>query len=206
MKKIFSTLMCCLVLACNIASSQESASWTDTDRKYLIENLIRTRDEIIKETSNLSKEPWSFKESPDRWSINQVVEHIAIWELILDNEISKALSAGLQPEFSKSVKPDSMYLGFILEEKPHISIEYTKPFTYTLPMGLNDGKNNVAWFVKMRDESIEYLKTAKEDLRGYYQVARPKNIHQVYITIFGHSQRHLRQIMKIKAHANYPKR
>src|SRR5215212_1916768 len=136
MKSIVSILVCCLMVISFAASAQQSRSWTESDRKYLIENLIRTRDELIKETSNLTKEQWNFKESPDRWSINQVVEHIAIWELLLDNEVSKALSAGLQIE-SKDIKPDSTYLGFILEEKPHISIEYTKPFTYTLPGGLN---------------------------------------------------------------------
>ena len=186
-------------------SAQEIRLWTEDDRHYLVNNLIRTRDLIIKETANLTKEQWNFKESPDRWSISEVVEHIAIWELLLDHEVSKALSAGLQPELSKNAKPDSVYVGFILEQKPHISVEYTKPFTYTLPMGLNEGKNNVAWFLKMRNESVDFLRTAKEDLRNYYYKASRPNIHQLYITIFGHSERHLRQIMKIKANEKYPK-
>jgi len=111
--------------------------------------------------------------------------------------------AGPRPELSSKGRADSTYLNFILEQKPHISVEYTKPFTFTLPMGLNDGKNNVAWFLKMRNESIEYLKKAEEDLRNYYQ-PNGKNVHQVYITIYGHSERHLRQIRKIKADPNYP--
>ena len=72
-------------------------------------------------------------------------------------------------------------------------------------MGLNDGKTNVAWFLKMREESIAYLKTATEDLRTYYLKPGRPNIHQVYITIFGHTERHLRQVRKIKANSNYPK-
>jgi len=198
-------LLACLMIAATNVSAQQSPNWSETDRKYLVDNLARTREMIIGETNNLTKEQWNFKESADRWSISEVIEHIAIWELLLSHEVSKALSGGLQPQLNKDAKPDSIYVGFIMEEKPHISIEYTKPFTYTLPMGLNDGKNNVAWFLKMRNESIGYLSTASVDLRSYYLKASRPNIHQLYITIFGHSERHYRQIMKIKTNPGYPK-
>ena len=177
--------------------------WTEEDRKYLLNKLITTRDSLVTETENLSDTQWNFREAPGRWTIKEVTEHIAIWELLLMHEVSKGLGAGPQPQWTS--KPDSVYVNFILEEKPHISVEYTKPFTYTLPLGLNTGKNNLAWFLKMRNESIGYIKTAEEDLRMYYLKQTRPNVHQVYITIFGHCQRHLRQIRKIKANAGYPK-
>ena len=186
-------------------SAQEIRLWTEDDRHYLVNNLIRTRDLIIKETANLTKEQWNFKESPDRWSIKEVVEHIDLWELLLQREVSMALSWGPKPDFVKTASPDSVTLGFIMEEKPHISVEYTKPFTFSLPMGLNEGKNNIAWFLKMRNESIDYITTAKEDLRYYFQREGRGSVHQVYITTFGHTFRHIRQIKKIKHHLNYPK-
>jgi len=189
-----------------IGFAQEAQHWTEDDRKYLLENLIRSRDELLKETEGLSKKQWEFKESADRWSINQVVEHLAIFELIFDREIGRGLGGKPQPEFNKDVKPDSFYANFIMEETPHVTVEYTKPFTYSVPMGLNDIKNNIAWFVKMRNESVEYIKTTKEDLRLYYRNAGIANIHQTYIYVFGHVDRHLRQIKKVKQHPNYPKK
>ncbi len=203
MKKILLSLLINVIVVS--VSAQETQMWTENDRKYLLDNLTRSRDNILKETENLTEEQWNFKESPERWSIKQVVEHIAIWELLLQREVSMDLYAGPQPELNKTAKSDSVVLGFITEEKSHISAEYTKPFTFTLPMGLNDGKNNVAWFVKMRNESIEYLKASTEDLRSYYLKPGRGNIHQVYITTFGHTDRHLRQIRKIKQHPDYPK-
>lgn len=185
--------------------AQETQRWTEDDRKYLLENLIRSRDELLKETEGLSKKQSDFKESSDRWSINQVVEHLAIFELIFDREIGRALGGKPQPEFNKDVKPDSYYSDFIMEETPHVTIEYTKPFTYSVPLGLNDVKSNIAWFVKMRNESVDYLKTTKEDLRLYYRNAGSTNIHQTYIYVFGHVDRHLRQIKKIKQHPKYPR-
>lgn len=185
---------------------QQTQRWTEEDRKYLVENLIRSRDELLKETQGLSKKQWSFKESEDRWSINQVVEHLAFFELIFDREISKGLTGKPQPEFNKGVRPDSTYLDFIMEEAAHVTTEYTKPFTFSVPLGLNDLSNNVTWFVKMRNESIDFVKSTKEDLRLYYRYnTGSTNIHQTYIYVFGHVDRHLRQIRKIKQHKNYPK-
>jgi hypothetical protein len=179
--------------------------WTETDRKYLVENLVRTRDALIRETENLTDAQWDFKESPDRWSIRQVVEHINIWELLLMHEVSKALAAGEQPDLAKTAKPDSIRLETILEEKVHVSTDYTKPFTYTVPMGLTDGKTNVATFLKLRNESITYLNDATEDLRLYFYKSGRPSVHQVYITVFGHTERHIRQIRMIKTNSNYPK-
>jgi hypothetical protein len=186
---------------------QLAQRWTEEDRKYLLENLIRSRDELLKETKGLSKKQWSFKESPDRWSINEVVEHIAIFELIFDREIAKGMAGKPRPEFNKDVRPDSTYLGFIMEENPHITTEYTKPFTFSVPMGLNDMANNLAWFIKMRNESVEFVRSTTEDLRLYYRYnTGSTNIHQTFIYVFGHVDRHLRQIKKIKQHPAYPKK
>lgn len=206
MKKItILSLMALPLLVCAQEKPQEAQRWTEEDRQYLVENLIRSRDELLKELEGLSKKQWSFKECEDRWSINQVVEHIAIFELIFDREISISLRGKPKPEFNKDVKPDSYYSDFILEDKPHVTVEFTKPFTYSVPLGMNDIANNTAWFVKMRNESIEYVKSTKDDLRLYYRNAGIANLHQTYIYVFGHVDRHLRQIRKIKQHPKYPK-
>jgi len=175
----------------------EQRSWTEADRKYLLDSLSFTRDALIKETENLTEAQWNFKESPDRWSIKEVTEHIDIWELLLLHELSKAIDGGPHPEWIS--KPDSVYYDFILEEKAHVSRDYTRP------LGLNSGVNNIAWFLKMRDKSIDLVKTTDKDLRVFHLNESRPNVHQVYIYIFGHVERHLRQIRKIKAHADYPK-
>ena len=177
--------------------------WTEADRNYILEDLKRTRDLLVKETEKLTPAQWDFKESADRWTIRQIVEHIDIWELLMTHDVSKALAAGPQP--AQKANPDSVYSAFILEEKGHTTTDYTKPFTYTVPMGLTEGKTNVAWFLKMREESIQFLKNAQEDLRIHYVKQAGPNIHQRYITLSGHTERHVRQIRKVKEHPNYPR-
>jgi len=187
------------------AFAQDARSWTEQDRQYLLSNLTRPRDLVMKATQNLTTQQWNFRESPDRWSIRQVVEHMALWELLFDREISQALSAGPQPALAAAARPDSVILGFILEEKPHVTTEYTQPFTFSVPMGLNEGTHNLSWLLQMRNESITYLQQTPEDLRLYFLRAGRPSVHQVYINAFGHLDRHLRQIQKIKTHPAYPK-
>jgi hypothetical protein len=204
MKKIIMAVA--IMLSPFFGVCQENSLWTEADRNYLLENLIRSRDELVKETAALSEKQWKFKESSDRWSINEVVEHIGIWEMLLMYDVTRGLRAGVVPELPMAAQADSIPLGFIMEEAKHHSPDYTKPFTYTVPMGLNILSNNVALFLKLRNESINYIKTAKDDLRRY---SRPHNksssLHQAYITVFGHTDRHLRQIRSIKKHPNFPK-
>lgn len=177
--------------------------WTEADRKYLLDNLIRTKQELLDETKNLTKKQWNFKESPDRWSINQIVEHLAIWELLLMREISVAINYDPIPTYEHFLQ-DSLFEKGPKSADLKNALDYTKPFTYAIPLGNNEGKNNITWIMTMRDESIEYLKTTTKNLRVHYICFGP-NVHQNYMMIFGHTDRHLRQLRKVKTHPNYPK-
>ena len=161
---------------------------------------------MINETKGLSKAQWSFKESPDRWSINEIVEHIGIWELLLSARISTQLDSQPHPELIATAVPDSIKLGFIMEDKVHHSADYTKPYTYTMPMGLNDLKSNITWVLKMRNESISFIETTKADLRAYFLPDSKTNTHGTFITLYGHTDCHLRQIRKVKQHPAYPRK
>ena len=197
-----------LVLGSGQVNAQQSITttpdWTELDRKYLVDNLIRSKEEILTETKNLTKEQWAFKESADRWSINQVVEHIAICELLLMHEISLALGEDPITD-NNDYYPDSLYV----ETYPNGSnkqdaLNYTDPFSFSVPLGNNKGKNNVIWLTTMRNESIAYLKKETANIRLHYD-GDNNNVHQIYIMMFGHTDRHLKQIKKVKEHPGYPR-
>ncbi|HEY3403640.1 MAG TPA: DinB family protein [Ohtaekwangia sp.] len=210
MKPFLLTLIfaCALLIPGKAQSTTTQApaapAWTEADRKFLLDNLIRSRDEIINETKNLTKEQWNFKESPDRWSINQIVEHIAIWELLFMHEVSRALTREPDPSFAYAV-PDSIFFDDPKGVKKNNALEYTKPFSFAVPLGNNEGKNNVAWLTTMRNESIDYLKKETKNIQLQYDYCAGPSVHQYYIMIFSHTDRHLRQIRKVKVHSNYPK-
>jgi hypothetical protein len=185
--------------------SSTAPLWTEADKKYLVDNLARTMQEITDETKNLTKEQWNFKESPDRWNINQIVEHIALWEIIFMHEISGALARDPDPKFTHFA-PDSVFVDQDPRDlKRKNALEYTKPFSFAIPLGNNEGKNNVIWLTTMRNQSIDYLKSETKNIRLQYDYCSGANAHQYFMMIFRHTARHLRQIKRVKAHANYPK-
>lgn len=187
------------------AQSHPMPVWTESDKKYLLDNLIRSRDEIMEETKNLTKAQWTFKESPERWNINQIVEHIAIWELLFMREVSQALAQRPDSTFT-NFPSDSVFLNNDPKGlNPKSALEYTKPFSFAVPLGNNEGVNNVTWFNTMRNESIEYLKSEIRNIRFHYIGRSGRNVHHNYMIIFGHTDSHLRQIRKVKTHPKYPK-
>ena len=176
--------------------------WTETDRQYTIENFKRTRDELVKETENLTAEQWAFKESAERWSIGEIVEHLALWEIIWSREISMGSRSKPQPELNKISRPDSYYSEFIMEDNPHVAPDFARP------TGFIQGKNNLAFFLRGREGNLGFLEKTQADMRAHFELTgtdNPRNMHQVYIFQWGHVDRHLRQIKKVKAHPNYPK-
>jgi hypothetical protein len=202
MKYFFLLLISCASLFANAQTTP--ALWTENDRGFLLEQLQQSRDQLVKETQHLTDTQWNFKEAPGRWSIRQVVEHIGIWELLLQREISLAYMGGPKPELAAAATPDSININFLKDSSAHIATEYTKPFTYSVPLGLNTGPNNLAWFLTMRNESINFISNTKDDLRLYF--SRPgRSIHYAYLSTYGHTNRHLRQIAKIKGNAGFPK-
>jgi hypothetical protein len=175
--------------------------WTEEDRAYLLENLLRSRADLIAAVENLSEEQWNFKEDESRWSINQIVEHVAIYELLFMDQIAVALQMGEFPQIDK-YPPDSLFLGDNPESQ--VTTDFTGPFSYTVPLGNNEGPDNLTWLLKMREESIEFVRNEKRNLRIYY-FSFALNVHQKLMQIFSHTDRHLKQINKVKQHPEYPK-
>jgi len=197
MKKLFLFL----IMTSAPALAQDKL-WTEADRQYTIENFKRTTDALTKETESLSPAQWAFKESPDRWSIGEVVEHLALWEIIWAREISMGSRSIPQPELNKTSKPDSYYSGFIMEENPHVSPDFSRP------TGFIKGKDNLTFFLNRRAINLAFLEKTNVDMRAQFELVgtdSPRNLHQVYIYQWGHVDRHLKQIKKVKAHKDYPK-
>ena len=110
-----------------VYSKAPTKLWTEADRQYTLNNMKRSRDELIKETENLTPAQWAFHESSDRWSIGEVVEHLALWEIIWNREISMGTRNKPTPELNATSKPDSYYNEFIMEDAKHNASDYTKP-------------------------------------------------------------------------------
>ena len=197
MKKI---LLLCLLL--QFPALAQEKLWTEADRQYTIDNFKRTRDALVAEVQNLSPAQWSFKESPERWSIGEVVEHLALWEIIWSREIGIGSQGIPHPELLKTSRPDSYYTETIIEETPHVSPYFSRP------TGFIEGKNNLTFFLRGHALNLEFLEKTQADMRAMFELTgtpNPRNMHQVYLYQWGHIDRHLKQIKKVKIHKDFPK-
>ena len=201
LSKVFT--MVCMLFSIGILQAQETKSlWTEADRQYTLDNMRRTRDALVKETENLTPAQWAFRDSAHRWSIGEVVEHLALWEIVWSREISMGSRSKPQPELNATSSPDSYYTTFIMEDKPHTAPDFA------VPTGFIQGKDNLTFFLRGREQAIKFVETTKIDLRAQFELTNtpyPRNMYQVLIYQWGHVDRHLRQIAKLKAHKDYPK-
>ena len=63
------------------------------DRDKVVQYLSTTRDQVVAETEKLSDAQWNFKAGPDRWSVGEVVEHLALAESFLAGARQQAMAS-----------------------------------------------------------------------------------------------------------------
>ena len=176
---------------------------TQQERDSLLKHLLQTRKAFLESISGLSDAQWRFKAAPDRWSIAEVAEHIAISETtilrIVTDEIPKG-PALARPSNSVS---DEKLLAWLLDRTSKFQApEVLKP---THRWATRDALTKD--FLAARERTATYVKTTTDDLRGHgapHPVFKMLDGYQWVLLLSGHSARHTAQIEEVKASAGYP--
>ncbi len=199
MKKIL-TITLIVFYSLNITAQDQL--WQAKDKQKLIDNYKRAFKELNDETQTISKKQWNHRIKPDSWSIGQVVEHLNMWNLITQDQIRYAEWLGPKPELVPKTLPDSIVTKFIYEERDHTSPDLS------IPTGLIPDVNNLKIFNIKAAEILKKLEASTIDFSQYFRVFPDeiRNLYQIYIIHYGHIDRHIRQIKRIKADKYYPKK
>jgi len=56
---------------------------TQAERDFAVSNLQASRKKFLDSIAGLSEAQWKFKPAPDRWSVAECAEHIALSELMI---------------------------------------------------------------------------------------------------------------------------
>lgn len=200
MKTIF--LLLCLLLLTRTQLVAQPA-WTASDKQQLLANLRRTQAEVTAETARLTPAQWNFREGTGKWTIGQVLEHLTMWELITLSDARYALWMGPNTKVAALCRSDSAATSFIYEQTPHVSPDHT------IPTGLVPGANNLTIFNGKCDEIIRQIEQNEVDFRQHVRLGKDNGSHrtlaQLYIIQYGHVDRHLRQIRRIKQQPGFLK-
>lgn len=175
------------------------------ERAKLVQYLTKTRDQVLEETTKLSAAQWSFKPAPDRWSVGEVVEHLALAEaFIFDMQQKTVAGATATPDQRAAAQGrDEM----ILKRIPDRTQKANAPEPIQPNQRLGSRADVLAAFKERRAKTIEYANKTSDDLRGRVgdSPLGPLDAYQWLLFMGAHSERHLGQIREVKAHAQFPK-
>lgn len=191
------------ILACTAATSLRAQEVTQAEKEKALQYLESTKKGVLDATTGLSEAQWNFKPGPDRWSIAQVMEHIAAAEdFIRGLVVEKVMVAPAVPGRDLK-KTDDAVLANIPDRSR--KAQAPEPLVPTNRFGTPDGA--VKHFVESRSKTEEFLKTTT-GLRDH-AVDSPMGLkldpYEFVLLIAAHSERHTKQILEVKADPNYPK-
>ena len=80
-----------LLLAGAAASAQEVSQ---AEKEKALQYLETTKKNVLEATKGLSEAQWNFKPAPERWSVAQVMEHIAAAEDFIRDLLKEKVMVG----------------------------------------------------------------------------------------------------------------
>ena len=182
-------------------SSVFAGPMTPGDRQRLVAHLEMTEAWLESEVNGLSDPQLKFKMTPESWSVEEVVMHLAIAEPQYWDQFKQSLAKPANPEF-KPQATDAQMLWYGIDRTQRTTTGEARVPRDQFP----NLKASLASFKKLRIEMMKTARDSREDLRGRQFLTASQDLYQWFLMISTHSQRHILQIREIKANPNYPKR
>lgn len=189
-----------LAIVCAAPAAAQDAKH---DRAKAIAYLEETRTKFLKSVEGLTEAQWRFKAGPDRWSIAEVAEHIALSESLILGMVEGQVLKAPAKKPGEGITDEKLIAGVTDRSQKAQAPDVLKPVNKwpTREALVKD-------FNAARDKTIEWTKTTTEDLRGHaapHPAFGPLDAHQWLLLVAGHSARHTAQIEEVKTAAGYPK-
>ena len=203
MKRLCLALVACL---CFIVMAQAATpELTQQDRDSALQYLESTRKGIVEATQGLSADQWNFKSAPDRWSIAEVMEHIAAAEDYLEGNVTANVMKAPGRKENDDVKAiDEMVLKGV-PDRSH-KVQAPEPLKPTNRFGSPEG--SLKHFLESRQRTEDFLKNTN-DLRAHATdspMGKQLDAYEWILFVAAHSDRHTKQILEVKADPNFPKK
>jgi hypothetical protein len=206
----FSAVLCFTITLMAASFAQTAATPAATtlsaaEREAALKSLQATHDAFLKSIAGLSEKQWKFKPAPDRWSVAEVAEHIAVSESTIFGMVQKIMTSPATPEKRAEDKMTDEQILRMIPDRSHKAQapEFLKPTNrWATQAELTKA------FEESRKATMDYVSTTNDDPRdhfGPHPVFGPLDAYQWILLISAHSERHTKQIEEVKADPNFPK-
>jgi hypothetical protein len=186
------------------AAAAPAQELTQSEKDKALQYLETTKKGVLEATKGLSEAQWNFKPAPDRWSVAQVMEHIATAEDFIRGMLKEKIMMAPAGEPGRDVKKtDEGVLAMVPDRTT--KLQAPEPLVPTNRFGSPEA--SVKHFVESRATTEDFLKTTT-GLRDHVADSPMGKLdgYEFVLLIAAHSERHTKQINEVKADANFPKK
>jgi hypothetical protein len=200
-----------IVIFASIALTASAAELTvsSADMVHARLYLQQTQDLVVGATKGLSKQQWSFKPAPDRWSIAEILEHIVAAQEYVLGPVRNQLAKAPAPAERDIRRVDEV----VIDQMPDRTAKFQAP-EFLHPTGRCAPADCMERMFKNYAALRKYLETTPDLRQHAIDAPALKAISKgAYDTIDGyqaillaaaHTERHTKQILEVRADANFP--
>ncbi len=194
-----------VMLALAGAASARAQDASQVDKEHALQYLESTKKGVLDATKGLSDAQWNFKPAPDRWSVAEVMEHLAAAEDMLRGVTQEQImkSPAVPVRSAEEIKKADESVLTMVPDRSH-KAQAPEPLRPTNRFGSPAAAQK--HFVESRASTEEYLRNAtglREHL-GDSPLGKLDGYEFVLFTA-AHSERHTKQMLEVKADPNFPK-
>src|SRR5712671_6646292 len=203
--KRFRTGALILALALAGAASAKAQDVSQADKDRGLQYLESTKKGVLDATKGLSDAQWNFKPAPDRWSVAEVMEHLAAAEDMLRGLTQEQImkSPPVPVRSAEEIKKSDESVLTMVPDRSH-KAQAPEPLRPTNRFGSPAAAQK--HFVESRASTEGYLKNAT-GLRAHLADSPMGKLdgYEWILLIAAHSERHTKQMLEVKADPNFPK-
>jgi len=194
--------LACVALTLALVSS--ALAQTQAEKDKALQYLESTRQGVMDATKGLSAAQWNFKSAPERWSVAEVMEHIAAAEdFIRGNITENVMKAPARPAAEDVKALDDIVVAKI----PDRSVKAQAPEPLKPTNRFGSPQASLKHFLESRQTTEAFL-TSHSDLRDHATdspLGKKLDGYEWLLFLTAHSERHTKQILEVKADPNFPK-
>ncbi len=174
------------------------------ERQFVLNQLASSEAGLLELVDGLTPEQWNFRETQDRWSIAEIVEHLILFENFIVRTIATVLQSPPEPgKKASAAEKERLVRGLANTRSTRIQAREALRPAGNWP----DANERIAELRTTRARTMKFAAETEADLRSHFfpHVAfGDLDCYQWLVVIAQHGVRHALQIEQIKADPAYP--
>jgi hypothetical protein len=188
------------------SNSVSAKPLTKEEREAAVKYLKQTQKLFLDSVKGLSEEQLKWKPAPDKWSVFEVSEHITLAESFIFDMIAGQVMKSPADE----TKTSAVTAEQIMKMVPDRSQKFQAPEPIRPDKATwSSMTETLAAFKQKRGTTINFVDKGNDDMRSHFCPNPIFKDLDAYLWLFflsGHTERHVKQILEVKANPGFPRK